>query len=98
MSLANLKRITLALLLLTLALLGMWIVISNQQQMSLNLLLVETPAVNTGLIVLACFSLGCLVGLLAAVFIYRVLPLRWQLRQVQREVAELRKQNARPPL
>lgn len=98
MSLTNLKRILLTLLLLALTLLGMWVVITNQQQMSLNLLLVETPAVNSGLIVLACFSLGCLVGLLSAIFIYRVLPMRWQLRQVQREIAELRKQNARPPL
>lgn len=98
MSFASLKRILLSLLLLIVTLCGMWIVVSNQQQMSLNLLLIDIPAINSGLIVLLSFGVGCVLGLVAAIFIYRVLPLRWQLRQSQREIAELRKQNARPPL
>lgn len=98
MTFANLKRFVLGLLLVAVALAGMWIVVANQQLMSLNLLALEIRAVNSGLVVLASFVIGCLVGLLSAVFIYRLLPLRWQLRQHQRELAELRKQNARPPL
>jgi uncharacterized integral membrane protein len=58
----------------------------------------EVPAINSGVVILLSFVLGCLLGLLAAVVIFRVLPLRWQLRQSQQQIAELRKQNAKPPL
>ncbi|MBH1969632.1 LapA family protein [Moraxellaceae bacterium AER2_44_116] len=97
MSLKIIERVLLALLLVLVSFCGIWLVVTNPQTIQLNLLLLELPAMNSGLVVLLSFVLGCLLGLLSAVFIFKILPLRWQLRQSQREIAELRKQNAKPP-
>jgi putative membrane protein len=98
MNLVNLKRILLGLIFILLVFCGVWLVVTNQQAISLNLLFVAIPTINSGVVVLVSFALGCVVGVFASVFIFKLLPLRWQLRQSQREIAELRKQNARPPL
>ncbi len=98
MNLINLKRILLGLIFILLVFSGVWLVVTNQQTISLNLLLLEIPAINSGVVVLISFALGCVVGVFASIFIFKLLPLRWQLRQSQREIAELRKQNARPLL
>ncbi|PTQ89229.1 LapA family protein [Agitococcus lubricus] len=96
MTFKSLGRIFWGLLFTVLLLLSLTLVVSNQQLTSLNLLVIELTAVPIGLIVLLSFVLGCLLGLVASLFIYRVLALRWQLRQSERELAELRKQTIRP--
>jgi uncharacterized integral membrane protein len=98
MSFNFVKRMLLALMLLMVSFCGVWLVVTNPQQLHLNLLFLEISAINSGLVILLTFVLGCVVGLLAAVVIFKVLPLRWQLRQSHQQIAELRKQNAKPPL
>lgn len=98
MSLISLKRLLLGLMFIVLVFCGAWLVVTNQHTISLNLLVWDMPAINSGLVVLISFIIGCVVGVVSAVFMFKLLPLRWQLRQSQREIAELRKQHARPPL
>jgi hypothetical protein len=42
------------------------------------------------------FIFGAMLGVFAALFIWHVIPLRWQLRQAQKELATLRKQYVKP--
>lgn len=98
MTLRGIRKIAGVLLSLALLLAGLWIVVANRHQVvSLNLLFVEFANVNMGLQVLITFSLGIVFGLVAAVFLFRLLPLRWQVRQMRKELDELRRQNARAP-
>ena len=75
---------------------GFWLVITNQQSISLNLLFIETSPLNSGLVVVLSFIFGAMLGVFAALFIWHVIPLRWQLRQAQKELATLRKQYVKP--
>ncbi len=97
MSFNFLKRILLVVLLLLVSFCGVWLVVTNPQPIHLNLLLLEVSDINSGVVILISFVVGCLVGLLSALVIFKVLPLRWQLRQSQQQIAELRKQNAKAP-
>ena len=83
---------------LCLAFYGLWLVVSNQTQISLNLLFIQIDALNSGLAVVISFVVGCLFGILTALFIWGVIPLRWQLRQTHKELSVLRKQTVRPPV
>ncbi|MDO8415413.1 MAG: LapA family protein [Agitococcus sp.] len=98
MSFNFVKRMLLAIMLIFVSFCGIWLVVTNPQPIHLNLLLLQIPAINSGLVILLTFVFGCVVGLAAAVVIFKILPLRWQLRQSQQQIAELRKQNAKPPL
>lgn len=98
MTFIQLKKIVAVIIWLLLAAYGFWLIITNQQSISLNLLFVETMPLNSGLIVVLSFVLGCLIGIIAALFVWHVLPLRWQLRQAQKELATLRKQYVKPPV
>lgn len=95
---AHLKKIAVVIFWLLLVAYSLWLVVSNQQPTSLNLLFIEISSMNTGLIVVLSFVLGCLLGVLAAIFVWQVIPLRWQLRQSQKELALLRKQYIKPPV
>ena len=95
---AHLKKIAAVIFWLLLVAYSLWLVVSNQQSISLNLLFIEITAVNSGLAGGLSFVLGCLVGVLAAVFVWHVIPLHWQLRQSQKELALLRKQYIKPPV
>lgn len=97
MTLRSVRKIAAILFSLALLLTGLWIVVANRHQVvSLNLLFVEFTNVNMGLQVLVTFTIGVLVGLVAAVLLFRLLPLHWQVRQMRKELDELRRQNARP--
>lgn len=95
----RLRRMLLAVVLLLVMLSGLWLVVANRgQNITLNLLWMTLPATNAGVVVLLSFVAGALLGLLAALLIFRVVPLRWQLRQQRQQVEALRKLNARPPV
>ena len=98
MTLIHIKKIIAVIVWLLLAAYGFWLIITNQQSISLNLLFIETSPLNSGLVVVLSFVFGCLIGILAALFVWHVIPLRWQLRQAQKELDTLRKQYVKPPV
>lgn len=98
MTWSRIKKILVVFCWLSLAFYGLWVVVSNQAQISVNLLFVEIGALNTGLALVISFVVGSLFGVLASLFIWGVIPLRWQLRQTHKELTALRKQTVRPPV
>lgn len=72
-----------------LLLLGLWLVIMNEQLITLSLLWIDTPPANTGLVVLVAFSLGALIGLLLGSSLLRLLRLNNRLYWLRREVRQL---------
>lgn len=81
------------LLLLTAAFLliftGIWLVVVNDQNISLNLLVFAIPQINTGLVVLLSFAVGSLVGLLVGFNLFSLLKLNNRLYWLRREVRQL---------
>jgi uncharacterized integral membrane protein len=98
MNWTHVKKIIAIVSWLLLAAYGFWLVITNQQSISLNLLFIETSPLNSGLVVVLSFICGAMLGVFAALFVWHVIPLRWQLRQAQKELATLRKQYVKPPI
>ncbi|MDI1303085.1 MAG: LapA family protein [bacterium] len=81
------------LLLLTAAFLliftGIWLVVVNDQSISLNLLVFAIPQINTGLVVLLSFAVGSFVGLLVGFNLFSLLKLNNRLYWLRREVRQL---------
>lgn len=80
------------LLLLTAGLLvfaGLWLVVVNDQPLSLNLLFFATPSLSAGFLVLLAFVLGSLLGLLVGFNLLGVLRLNNRLYWLRREVRQL---------
>jgi len=74
---------------LFLLLAGLWLVVVNNQTLSLNLLFFETRDANAGLVVLASFAVGALVGLFAGFNLFSLLKLNTRLYWLKREVRQL---------
>lgn len=97
MSLQGIRKVLLALGLLTLFLAGVWIVVANSAHVApVNLLLVEIPAVSAGVLVLGSFAAGALCGLVVALAAFRVVPMHFQLRRSRKELEALRQLQSRP--
>lgn len=58
------RRILAWALTLALVFLALWVVVANDDPLSLNLLFVRTPAVNAGLVVIMTLVIGIASGLL----------------------------------
>ncbi len=83
---------------LILLLAGLWLVIANDQQVSLSLFLLNTPVASLGFLVLLSFVCGGLVGMLLGLNLFsvfrlnaKVFGLKRELRQLQDELAERHK-------
>lgn len=74
---------------LFLLLAGLWLVVVNNQVVSLNLLFVEVREANAGLVVLVSFAVGALVGLFAGFNLFSLLKLNIRLYWLKREVRQL---------
>ena len=93
------KRAFYLLAALALLVVGLWLVVVNHQALALNLLVVETPAVNAGFVVLVAFAIGAVVGILVGLNLItvfrlnsRVYWLKHELKQLQDELNERRGQ------
>lgn len=84
-----LKKLIYFLLAATLIFGGLWLVVANDQQLSLNLLFLSTPLANAGLVVLLSFAAGCLVGLVVGFNLLELVRLRSRLFLLKREVRQL---------
>lgn len=83
------KKILLLLIALAFLLGGLWLVVANSATVSLDFLFFSTPPANLGLVVLASFAGGALVGLLVGLNLLDILKLRSQLYWLKREVRQL---------
>lgn len=83
------KKLLFILIALAFILGGLWLVVANPATVPLDLLFLTTPPANLGLVVLACFSLGAALGLLAGLNLLDILKLRSQLYWLKREVKQL---------
>lgn len=83
------KKILFILLAFLMLFAGLWLVVVNDQDVSLNLLVFATPHVNVGVVVLLSFVFGALVGVLAGFNLFSLLKLNTRLYWLKREVRQL---------
>lgn len=83
------KKLLFVLLAFLLLFAGLWLVVVNDQQVSLNLLVFATPQVNLGIVVLLAFVAGSLVGMFAGFNLFSLLKLNTRLYWLKREVRQL---------
>ena len=84
-----LRKLLFVLFSLLLIFAGLWLVVVNDQDISLNLLVFATPHVNVGIVVLLSFVAGALVGVLAGFNLFSLLKLNTRLYWLKREVRQL---------
>lgn len=84
-----LKKIFLVVLAVALLLAGLWLVVANDHLVALDLLFVRTRPANLGLVVLAAFGAGSLIGVLVGLNLLEILRLRNRLFWLKREVRQL---------
>ena len=68
---------------------GLWLVVVNDQTVSLNLLFLAVRDANAGMVVLGSFVVGSLVGLLVGFNLFGLLKLNARLYWLKREVRQL---------
>lgn len=68
---------------------GLWLVVVNDQRVSLNLLFFAIPQINIGLVVLLSFAGGSVVGLLVGFNLFSLLKLNARLYWLKKEVRQL---------
>lgn len=83
------RKLILLLVAGALLLLGLSLVIMNEQSVTLNVLWLSFPSSNLGLVVLAAFACGGVLGLLLGSSLLRLLRLNNRLYWLRREVKQL---------
>ena len=68
---------------------GLWLVVVNNQTVSLNLLFFAARDINAGMVVLGSFVVGSLAGLLVGFNLFGLLRLNARLYWLKREVRQL---------
>ena len=68
---------------------GLWLVVVNNQAVSLNLLFFAARDINAGMVVLGSFVVGSLAGLLVGFNLFGLLRLNARLYWLKREVRQL---------
>lgn len=68
---------------------GLWLVVVNDQTVSLNLLFFGVSNANAGMVVLGSFVVGSLVGLFVGFNLFGLLKLNTRLYWLKREVRQL---------
>lgn len=84
-----LKKLFLVLFALFLLFAGLWLVVANPSLVSLDLLFLRTAGAHLGVVVLAAFALGTVVGVLVGLNLLELLRLRQRLFWLRREVRQL---------
>lgn len=68
---------------------GLWLVVVNDQVVSLNLLFFAVSNANAGMVVLGSFAVGSVVGLFIGFNLFGLLKLNTRLYWLKREVRQL---------
>lgn len=65
------------------------LVLANNSEIAVNLLFLQVPTTNLGLLLIVSIVLGVLIGILLSLLLFRVLQNKLEIRRLQREKAEL---------
>ncbi len=70
------------------------LVLANNTDIGVNLLFLQAPTMNLGLLLIICLTLGIVIGILLALLIFRVLQNKWEISRLQKANANLQEQVA----
>lgn len=68
------------------------LVLVNNNEVAVNLLFSQAPAMNLGLLLIICLILGILIGMLLALQVFRVIQNKWEISRLQKENKQLHDQ------
>lgn len=61
------------------------LVLANNNEVGVNLLFSQAPAMNLGLLLIICIALGILIGLLLSLLLFRVFQNKWEISRLEKE-------------
>ena len=70
------------------------LVLANNTDIGVNLLFLQAPTMNLGLLLIICLMLGIVIGILLALLIFRVLQNKWEISRLQKANTSLQEQVA----
>ena len=70
------------------------LVLANNTDIGVNLLFLQAPTMNLGLLLIICLMLGIVIGILLALLIFRVLQNKWEISRLQKANTNLQEQVA----
>ncbi|WP_201585169.1 LapA family protein [Psychrobacter jeotgali] len=70
------------------------LVLANNTEIGVNLLFSQAPAMNLGLLLILCMTLGIIIGMLLSLLIFRVLQNKWEISRLQKLNKNLQEQVA----
>lgn len=70
------------------------LVLANNTDIGVNLLFSQAPAMNLGLLLIICLTLGVIIGMLLALLIFRVLQNKWEISRLKKINTNLQEQVA----
>lgn len=65
------------------------LVITNHNEVAVNLLFTQVPQMNLGLLLIVTLTLGIAIGLLLALMVFRVFQLRFEIGRKNKHIARL---------
>lgn len=65
------------------------LVMTNNNEIAVNLIFSQAPAMNLGLLLIICLFLGVLIGILLSVLLFRVLQNKWEISRLKKENQQL---------
>lgn len=68
------------------------LVLANNTDIEVNLLFSQAPAMNLGLLLIICLTLGIVIGLLLALLLFRVFQNKWEISRLQKANQNLQQQ------
>lgn len=77
-------RILLLILLLVSFAYALGLVLANNTDIGVNLLFSQAPAMNLGLLLILCMTLGIVIGMLLALLLFRVFQNKWEISRLQK--------------
>lgn len=66
------------------------LVIMNNQELPINLLFAQSPAMNLGLLLILAIILGLIMGILLSVQLFKVIQNKWEIRGLKKQVSSLK--------
>lgn len=60
------------------------LVLVNSTDIAVNLIFSQAPAMNLGLLLIICLTLGIVIGILIALLLFRVLQNKWEIARLQK--------------
>ncbi|WP_201528657.1 MULTISPECIES: lipopolysaccharide assembly protein LapA domain-containing protein [Psychrobacter] len=68
------------------------LVLVNNTDVGVNLLFLQAPTMNLGLLLILCLMLGIIIGVLLALLMFRVLQNKWEISRLQKLNKNLQEQ------